>query len=554
MSEHVPEVVGTLESTPFGQLLVHALDHRLTGTLVLEETGGTRHGIYLEGGTPKKAKISAPVGFLGDVLLDAGAITRDVHARALERSQREHVLFGQLLLDEGVISERTLGLGLREHLSRKLVWLFAQPLDTQYGYFDGENFLANWGAASGAEPSTLEVLWRGLREHARPSELEAALKRVAGLKLALRPGLPANHFAFMGDDRQIVGLLAQGPRRLSELIDAAPALADSIQRVLYFLVLTRSVDLGLPSAPPVGVGAEPFVGPTSARVPSFTNEVQSPAAEPEAPLVPVRRDSPPSIPPAVVHGVALREELRKRAEHRMRTHYDVLGIPPNAPPRQIQSAFFVLSKRWHPDRLSAETPEAREAATRVFESISRAYHVLADPATRAVYDGELRSGASEDATPSIEHALSADLAFQKAEAFLARGNLEGAEREARLALGYDPERGEFIALAAWLAALKPDGDQRRIAADLARAVRRAEQNVKVHWYRGLFLKRVGRHASALQEFRYVVERDPRHIDAAREVRIYEQRLKNSPKDRPTLAPEADSPPSSTWSRLFKRRT
>ncbi|HVZ36654.1 MAG TPA: hypothetical protein VG963_29700, partial [Polyangiaceae bacterium] len=59
-------------------------------------------------------------------------------------------------------------------------------------------------------------------------------------------------------------------------------------------------------------------------------------------------------------------------------------------------------------------------------------------------------------------------------------------------------------------------------------------------------------ASALQEFRFVAEKDPRHIDAAREVRLYEQRLKNSPKDRPNLAP--DSVPPSSWSRLFKRRT
>jgi hypothetical protein len=65
---------------------------------------------------------------------------------------------------------------------------------------------------------------------------------------------------------------------------------------------------------------------------------------------------------------------------------------------------------------------------------------------------------------------------------------------------------------------------------------------------------MGRHASALQEFRFVIEKDPRHIDAAREVRLYEQRLKNSPKDRLSLAPDEATPRSSTWSRLFKRRS
>ena len=147
------------------------------------------------------------------------------------------------------------------------------------------------------------------------------------------------------------------------------------------------------------------------------------------------------------------------------------------------------------------------------------------------------------------------LAFQKAEAFLARGNLEAAEREARAALSHDSRRPEHVALYAWLAALRPDADERRIAADLARAVRSPDAGVKVNYYRGLFLKRVGRHASALQEFRYVCEKDPRHIDAAREVRLYEQNLRNSPKASPSLAPsQPPSSQSSTWSRLFKRRS
>jgi curved DNA-binding protein CbpA len=552
MSAPVPQAVGTLESTPFGELLIQALDNRLTGTLILEEALGVRHGVYLEAGTPRKAKIAAPTEHLGEVLVDTGAISAEVHERTLERARREHVLHGQLLLGEGIIDSESLAFGLREQLSRQLVWLFARPEATHYGYFAGTNFLANWGAA-GATPSTLEVLWRGVRDHARPREIESALRRLEGHKIELRAHLPPNYFAFLGEDRAIVALLERGPRRLSELLQAEPALETTIRRVLYFLVLTRSVELGLPSAPPVGIGAEPFIGPPSARVPSFGSEPQVPLPSDAPPARASRRDSPPSIPPSVVHSVTLKDELRRRLGHAPRTHYDVLGIPENAPPRQVQSAFFVLSKRWHPDRLGAETADVRDGAARVYETILSAHHVLADPAARASYDAALRSGTGADSTPVVERAFSAELAFQKAEGFLARGNLEGAEREAKLALVYDPKRAEHGALVAWLAALKPDADYRRIAADFARLARGADGNVKVHWYRGLFFKRVGRHASALQEFRLICDRDPRHIDAAREVRLYEQRLRNSPKDRPSLAPE-EPDGGSAWSRLFKRRS
>jgi curved DNA-binding protein CbpA len=235
-----------------------------------------------------------------------------------------------------------------------------------------------------------------------------------------------------------------------------------------------------------------------------------------------------------------------------RTHYETLGVPEDAAFRQIQAAFFLLSKRWHPDRVGPEAADVLASATRVFDGIASAYRVLADPAARAAYDEELQAASS--ATVSVDRALGGELAFQKAEAFLARGNLEAAEREARLALEYEPERAEHIALVAWLDALKPDYDERRIGAIFAHALELSQTGVKVHWYRGLFLKRSGRHASALQEFRYVCERDARHIDAAREVRIYEQRLQKSPKDQPSLAPESPVSERSPWTRLFKRRS
>ncbi len=540
----VPQAIGTLESTPFGELLVQALDHRLTGTLVLEETGGARHGIYLEAGTPRKAKVGTSVAHLGDVLVDTGAISSEVHEETLSRALRERVLYGQLLLGEGRISEHALGVGLREQLYRQIIWLFRQPLDTHYGYFEGTNLLSRWGGTERLEPSTLELIWRGLCEHAPLEAMEAALLRVGARRIALQADLPADHFAFMGDDRRIVAMLGAGPRRLSELIAAEPWLETDIRRVLYFLLLTRSADLGVPSGRPVGIGEGAFVAPTPARLPFVESEPPAPTP---------RRDSPPSIPHAVVHGASLREELRRRTEMPNRTHYEVLGLSPDATASQVQAAFFLLSKRWHPDRLGPELFELRDAAASVFESISQAHQVLADPGARAAYDEDLANGEGIATTPLIERALSAELAFQKAESFLARGNITAAVREAMIALEHDPTRAEHIALHAWLSALKPGADERPIGLAFARALKASQTSVKVHWYRGLFLKRTGRHAAALQEFRFVCERDRRHIDAAREVRIYEQRLQNSPKDHPSLAPEAPLSERSTWSRLFKRR-
>jgi tetratricopeptide (TPR) repeat protein len=147
-----------------------------------------------------------------------------------------------------------------------------------------------------------------------------------------------------------------------------------------------------------------------------------------------------------------------------------------------------------------------------------------------------------------ERALAASEAFRRAEALLAHGNLARAEMEARAALEAEPGQAEHVALCAWIDALKPGADVSQITLELKRALRLSENNVRVHWYRGLTLQHLGRHEQALREFRTVLEIDPRHLDAARQIRVYEMRLEKSPKGRPSLAPEPES--AGGW---FRRR-
>jgi hypothetical protein len=127
-------------------------------------------------------------------------------------------------------------------------------------------------------------------------------------------------------------------------------------------------------------------------------------------------------------------------------------------------------------------------------------------------------------------------AFARAEALVAHGNFAAARREIAAALEFDPQP-PYLAMGAWLASQERNPDFRTIARDLERAYRLAEGHPTVRWYRGLVMQRLGKHATALRDFRFVLEKLPRHIDAMRQVRIYETRLRESPKDRPSLAPE-----------------
>lgn len=69
--------------------------------------------------------------------------------------------------------------------------------------------------------------------------------------------------------------------------------------------------------------------------------------------------------------------------------YAVLGLDPDAGIEDIRRAYHQLAKRWHPDRAGPD-------ATFIFQRLSAAYEVLADPVARAAYDRERGGDAGSD--------------------------------------------------------------------------------------------------------------------------------------------------------------
>jgi curved DNA-binding protein len=63
-----------------------------------------------------------------------------------------------------------------------------------------------------------------------------------------------------------------------------------------------------------------------------------------------------------------------------RDFYEVLGVPTDATPEQVQQAYRRLARRYHPD--VNKDPAAEER----FKEVSEAYEVLSDPDTRRRYD------------------------------------------------------------------------------------------------------------------------------------------------------------------------
>jgi hypothetical protein len=592
---------GNLQATPFGHLLVYLLDRVLTGTLVLEEPSGDKHAIWFEAGAPAKVKTATPVTYLGQVLVEQRAITREVYERTLQGALRERRLHGEVLLETGAVEVRVLRDALREQLARQVLWLFRLNAATAYGYYDQVNFLERWGAPEGVRTRPLALIWRGLRRHASAAEIETITARLGQRPIELHVDAPIRRFRFESSEQALIDVLRAKPQSVSSLIASGLAPPDDVKRLVYVLVMLRQLELGVPGAEPVGVDE----APSSSRIPIVaagrasipdTERARPPVSSGRGSIpdiehvVPAQRPSdglgaegpprvgeptpsaPPviSLPPGVVSSVPpwspsppperrsssptpasagaslapgpnspafagtaeLRLELSALSARLGGTHYQVLGVPPDAAPSAIQNAFFALAKKWHPDRLRPEVADLKDQAARVFSRISEASQVLSDASVRQAYDRSLVTGDTIDEAEQVQKVLKATNAFQKAEVLLKRGNLALAEKEALIAFENDPTQADHVALHVWIQAQKPGADLVELALRLEKAAKAEPNNLRVRWYRGQLLKRLGRLREALHDFRFIVERDPRHTDAHREVRLYAMRRGNKPSDPP----------------------
>jgi tetratricopeptide (TPR) repeat protein len=156
-----------------------------------------------------------------------------------------------------------------------------------------------------------------------------------------------------------------------------------------------------------------------------------------------------------------------------------------------------------------------------------------------------RSSSRPEAPQQPERQDEAERAFQAAQLFISRKQFERAHAFARQACEANPLSAEYLALHAWLrmhlGELAHPLRASEIVAQLDRAVMKERESIAIRFWRAQVLKRLGREDDAYRDFRFVARRKPDHLDAVREVRLHEMRLRNQQKKS-----------SSVLSKLFVR--
>ena len=73
----------------------------------------------------------------------------------------------------------------------------------------------------------------------------------------------------------------------------------------------------------------------------------------------------------------------------MATHYETLGVRPDAPPEDVRRAYLNRARELHPDHTSHDSKTEADRAARRMQEVNEAWRILRDPQSRAAYDRAL---------------------------------------------------------------------------------------------------------------------------------------------------------------------
>lgn len=561
-----PSAEGTLRETPLVHQWVYMLDRELTGSLVLIETDGTKHRVDLEAGLPVKARLGRPVHRFGDVLVDLGLATPEDIERALASTTSEAGWIGQALVAQGTIDDETLRSALGVQLFRKLLMLGSLPGDTRFQYFNESAGLAGFGAPKRVQCDPLAVILASSRR--LPDEIvDAALARVHDVQLTVQPSIDLRRFGFTKEEQSVADLLLEKPTTLAEVANTG-AKARAIAVVVYTFLITRHFQLG-EARPPVGADVRVPTESLPPPRPSIRPSLRPPASR--KPPMSGRPSAPPEAGAVGARRRAL-EALMRTAQSG--TLYDLLGVPSTAKDAEIRSAYFGLAKELHPDRQPPGGESLKPLLSGLLARVNAAFTTLTDADRRRRYDESITAGVDSAAErEKVQQVVRAAMDFQKAEVLAKKRNFPGALELAQAAVAADPEQSSYEVLLIWIEAQMRSQVEgtlgkerfRDLIVRLTKVIEAEEENEKALYYRGVLLKRDNRIRDAMKDFRAVVQINPGHLEAMREVRVFEiQRRSGAPAGGGSSIPPASSsktlsippmpsePKEGLFRRIFKR--
>lgn len=561
-----PSATGTLAVTPLAHGLVYARNRRLSGSFELRSPDDRTGSIRLWRGRIAAVKTTPPIAYLGAVLYELGLIDTSVLDATLLEIAKTKRLHGEVLVERGAIDAKQLFDGLTEQVCRKVHFLFGFPPESTYAFYDSPPDETEPAVAVDA----LAAVWRGICDHPPERFVKEVISRVGPSALSMVNESAIDRGRLPPEESALCELLIGRPLTIPQLRASTSLGGARVDLLVYLLVISKCVETvtgarafpstgALPVSSPSGrhsIGPiserAPLSGPASApripvppssgslprttpsgtpRMPSIRTPISIPRMQavrsgsgstPAMPAVrpskmPVAAPSPPldNGPRELPHATIVERAAKVEEEN----YFDTLGVFEGASIEAVRAAYFRLAKLWHPDRITPDLIPLRAEIGKIFAHMTRAQQTLCDPDARRGY---LSSRGSKAAARPREEIV------RDIDAALTKRDFQTAEEQSRALVDADPDDAEALALESWAMAWAGEASEEPLKVALVkldRAVNLDRTCDRAVFYRGIVNKRLGNLPAAFRDFSRAVQLNPKHIDAEREVRIFEMRAR-----------------------------
>jgi len=425
-----PVIQGTVEEGTLAELMVHLLRRASVGVLRFDKDGA-RRDVYFTNGLPVFAESNLLTETFGRWLISRGVLSPGQYV-ALRAYCAEHgVRQGEGLVAQGVMSHQQVYALLRgqviERVARCMAWLGAA-----YVFVEDSRFLEE---KLSFPMNPLALLVEGALRRSPVEVLEARAAAWAGDALA--PTLVLDELGPFLDRLHSTASLTSALKVARTVGDVATSLAlppARLAAIIEVLSACGAVQRGDAELPEVAT----LPGPPEAEF-----VLESPA----------QLDPSPEAAPDKLGEEVIARYLATRGGD----HYAVLGVPRDAAPQAVESAWLDFASKFHPDRfVDHADADIRLRAKEVFIKGSQAFAVLADPHAAKRYQERLEESKTQ---PTACFAAEEELA--RGEACLARGEHLAARLAFARAHASDPQEPLYQALLGWATWLDAQHDEDR---------------------------------------------------------------------------------------------
>jgi tetratricopeptide (TPR) repeat protein len=473
---------------PFAPLLLaHALKQH---TLVLEvRRRQVWKRILLENGLPVDCRSNLTHETLSRYLVTEGKLGEEDFTACLSRSAARGVPFGEILLEQGLISAVELFKLLQQNLAKKLLDLFTWR-EGEFRWLDEEA-----RPDSSLKVKVPQLILTGLTKLALQEEVDMEAAQLVGKKLVLHPSppFPLEDLRLTSRQSQIVEALRPPGRRMGELAEATQVPVDEISRALYALstlgVVTTS-DLVPKDLTATGAFSRP-------SLPTAQTQAPAPAAAPPS----AASVAPP--PAAAARAAESPGELERRRNeivqaylsYRRQDAFDLLGAPEDGSPVQFEESFLAFARRFAPWAFDA--PDLAEKARDLFLTGARAYAELSDREQRETLLFRRKTLREERARkPTASFAIKTDLLdaeaqYRKGKALMDTGKVREALILLEFAADCDPQNSLYAAELAYCRFLTSTAHGDRALKELQETLRRDPNCGLAAFYAGEILRQTG---------------------------------------------------------------